>query len=471
MKNIIKYTFVLLLIAGISSGCENFLTPSVDQNKPTETAIGNVQDLQSTVYGVYDDLNKVELYGRDYMVSLEVQGDNAFSNGNSGRFDSDTDAINYTVNSGYALGVWEQFYQAIATANVAINADLESSTEVDHWKGQAYAARAFSHMNLLMAFGQQYVNGGDASKGVPYVTTYNNNENFYPSRTAIAEVKTKIEEDLNTAIDLLDADREHKATQLDYWGTKALQTRFYLYTEQYQKVVSPAEEIINSGNFGIVGPNNLEAEWRSGSGPVSLFELAFTSTDRLGTDNIARIYRPTNYGDVEVTPDLYNAHASDDVRLDLYGKPGDIVVSDGAPQELAGYRIIDKYTDEQGSDNVRVIRYAEVVLNYAEALVNGASGQMTAKEAIDMIADKRYENGSPYTTVTVDDVLKERRLELAMEGHRFYDLARTGRDITAGGSVGLQDAPIPYGDYRYALPIPDNEINANSNVTQNKGYK
>src|SRR5699024_9164288 len=108
------------------------------------------------------------------------------------------------------------------------------------------------------------------------------------------------------------------------------------------------------------------------------FELAFTSTDRLGTDNIARIYRPTNYGDVEVTPELYNAYASDHVRLSLY-------------QDFDGsYRMMDKYSDGLGSDNVRVIRYAEVVLNYAEALANGASGQMNAVDALNMIADKRY---------------------------------------------------------------------------------
>src|SRR5699024_10620171 len=158
------------------------------------------------------------------------------------------------------------------------------------------------HLNLLMAFGQQYVDGSDL--GVPYVTEVANSDNiadFNMSRLPVAEVQTKIEEDLNTALSLLNPN-EVEGTQLGYWGTLALQTRFYLYTKQYDKVIAPAEELINSGQFGIVGPNNYEAAWKSGSGPVSLFELAFTSTDRLGTDNIARIYRPTNYGDVEVTP-------------------------------------------------------------------------------------------------------------------------------------------------------------------------
>src|SRR5699024_3010711 len=79
--------------------------------------------------------------------------------------------------------------------------------------------------------------------------------------------------DLNKAISLLDHEKS-ESTQLGYWGTLALQTRFYLYTKQYDKVIAPAEEIMNSGQFGIVGPNNYESAWKSGSGPVSLFELA-----------------------------------------------------------------------------------------------------------------------------------------------------------------------------------------------------
>src|SRR5699024_753971 len=168
MKNIIKYLLVLLVVAGISTGGDNFLTPSVDQNKPTETATQSVADVEHTVSGTDDERNNVDLYGRDDTVSQEVQGANAFSNGNSGRFDSETEALTYAVNSGYAQGVWRYFYQAITGANLAIHAELDataSAAAVDHWKGQAHAVRAFSHLNLLMAFGQQYVDGSDL--GVP----------------------------------------------------------------------------------------------------------------------------------------------------------------------------------------------------------------------------------------------------------------------------------------------------------------
>jgi hypothetical protein len=87
------------------------------------------------------------------------------------------------------------------------------------------------------------------------------------------------------------------------------------------------------------------------------------------------------------------------------------------------------------------------------------------------LTDNRYDGASPYTApVTVDDVLAERRLELAMEGHRLYDLMRTGRDLASGDGSSYRTQSIPYGNYLLALPIPDAEIRANSNVTQNEGY-
>lgn len=461
MKNITKYLVVLLLIAGISSGCDEFLSPSVDQNKPTETAVQNVSDLEAVIYGAYDDLNEVELYGREFYVSGDVMSDNAFSNGNSGRF-IDQDGFQFTVNSGYVSDVWEFFYQAIADANLGIHADLETSTEVDHFKGQAYAVRAFSHFNLLLAFGQQYVDGGDQGNGIPYMLEYKTadeaeEEDFIPGRDAIDDVWANIESDLDEAVNRLDPESQ-VATELDYWAARALQTRYYLYTEQYDQVVSIAEEIIDSGEFEITTAGNLVDTWESGEGPQSLFELAFTTTDRFGTDNIARIYRPSNYGDVEVSDDLYDAHQEDDVRLDLYESDDGI------------HRMMSKYSDELGSDNVRLIRYAEVVLNYAEALAQGAGGQMTAEQALAMLTDNRYEDGSPYSTIDVENVWHERRLELAMEGHRLYDLLRTGRDIPVGDSGSYRTEVIPYGSYLGALPVPDSEVRANSNVTQNEGY-
>src|SRR5690625_5368612 len=90
-----------------------------------------------------------------------------------------------------------------------------------------------------------------------------------------------------------------------------------------------------------------------------------------------------------------------------------------------------KYRDELGTDNVRIIRYAEVLLNKAEALVkrNNAGDR---EEALSIINELSAERGSSrvYSEATPENVLAERRLELAMEGQRLFDLARQDRKST-----------------------------------------
>lgn len=466
MKNIFNYTLVLLLLAGIfATGCENILEPSVDQEKLTEEAIETQDDLQAFVYGAHDILNRTALFGRDFYVSPEVMSDNAWSNENSGRFVNQRD-FNFPVTHGYPALAWSNFYQAISNANIVINSGFEGGAQTDHIIGQAYALRAFSHMNLLLAFGQQYVDGGDAAHGVPYVTTYNEGE-LYPPRAPIATVWDNIGADFQTAVNMMDSSFDSDVSTISYYAVRALQSRFNLYTEDFDAAIAAADEVINSGEFVLVPAGSFVDSWAAGTGPSSIFELAFTDTDRLGTDNIARILRDSNYGDVEITQDLYDAYSEDDVRRDLIT----------ADLDNDRYRMTNKYVDELGTDNVRLVRYAEVLLNKAEALSRRNQGTDRI-EALTIINDLSAERGNgiaTYTEGSLENVLAERRLELAMEGHRLYDLARNGLDIpnpaTPAGFVRFNDGDdLPFGDYRYALPIPNAEMNANPNMVQNSGY-
>lgn len=464
MKNILIYPIALLFAAGFVMSCDNILEPSVDQEIPTETAIENVGDLNAVVLGIHDELNEFELFGRDFYVSPEVMSDNAWSNENSGRFINQRD-FNFPITHSYPAAVWNNFYVAIAGANIAINAELEESgPDVDHAKGQAYALRGFSHMNLLLAFGQQFVEGGDPAHGIPYVTSYADEENQYPHRDSIQEVWENIIDDLNSAENLLNQD-QFDPTLMNYYAVKGLQSRLYLYTEDYDAAIAAADAVIDSGNFALVSADDLVSRWASGSGPNSLFELAFTDTDRLATDNIARIYLDSNYGDVEITADLYHAYEEDDVRRELLSDEGE-----------GRFRMTGKYRDELGTDNVRIIRYAEVLLNKAEALAKRNNAGDRA-EALSIINELSAERGSSrvYSEATPENVLAERRLELAMEGQRLFDLARHGLDvrnvdIPSGYNRFNNGEDLPYGDYRYALPIPNAELNANGNMDQNVGY-
>jgi len=110
------------------------------------------------------------------------------------------------------------------------------------------------------------------------------------------------------------------------------------------------------------------------------------------------------------------------------------------------------------------------LLNKAEALAK-TGGAAAALTIINQIATSR--GGTTYATGSLDNVLAERRLELAMEGHRLFDLARNGKAIALFGAI--RNVPgfatsLPSGNYRFALPIPQAEMDANSNMVQNSGY-
>ncbi len=115
-----------------------------------------------------------------------------------------------------------------------------------------------------------------------------------------------------------------------------------------------------------------------------------------------------------------------------------------------------------------MIRYEEVILNYAEALFRINAADPNALTQLNLIPTNR--GAVAYTAINEDNILLERRRELCFEGFRFDDLARTGRNIPLVDPVRQTHGGPVYGSYNFAFPIPTNEINANSNMVQNIGY-
>lgn len=454
MRYLNKIIIVLLLVAG-NVACSDFLSPSIEQNKVTGESVNTESDLAGLMIGAYNHLTDVNYFGRDFIVNGEARTDNAFSNGNSGRF-TESSFLTYTDTD--VEDLWQDGYQAISNANIIINSDVPSSPQVDYIKGQAYGLRAMVHMDLLTTYGQAYVEGSD--KGIPYVTTYNEDD-LYPSRGSVQETWDKIGADFQEALSLMDTELDGANTSLTYYGVRALQARYFLTIGENESAAEAAKGVIDNGGYQLASAADYESAWATDGNNNTIFELAFSTSDRLSFDNLARIYQNTSYGDIEVTEQLYNLYEPGDVRLDLYETYQD---EDG--NDI--YRIVGKYPLTTGEDNIRVIRYAEVILTYAEAEAR-LGNTAEAKIYLDMITSNR--NASDYTVASIENILLERRKELAMEGHRFYDLMRTGQRIVRDVDIrNNYDLTVPYGDYRLAYPIPKSELDANTNLKQNKGY-
>ena len=406
-------------------------------------------------------MTQAAYYGRDLIIFNEVRSDNCFSNGNSGRFITPA-AMTLGNNEAYVTDTWTQMYAVIASANIIIGAqDIEGDAAViDHIKGQAYAIRALTHFDLLKLFGQQHVTGGNQNLGIPYIKEYKGS-NLLPARNTVAEVKTAINADLDEALTLMDAALNDDTKQsITTDAVNALKARVAIYFKDWAVAKTACEAVINStAGFQIIEAAAFDGIWDTDSPVNSIFELAFSNTDNQNIDGLQYIYRGAQYGDIEATANLRDLFEANDVRGTISGMIG-----------LEGTKIrnLGKYPSLLYSDDIFLIRYEEVVLMYAEALFELNNADPNALTWLNKIPEKR--NATLYTEATKANIMLERRKELAFEGFRFDDLARTGSNIPLVDAIKQTHGGPTYGSYKYAFPIPLAELNANSAMVQNFGY-
>ncbi len=455
MINTIKssiYLMALIFLSAITSCTTEDLNPSLEQDKTVKGNIVTVEDLEGVLNGAYDRMTVVNYYGRDFIINNEVRTDNVFANGHSGRFQTES---SFLYNANYGGGVWVPGYQAIASANLVIGTDVGTLTGeaayARHLQGEAYAIRALVHFDILRNHGEQHTGG---TLGIPYVTEFLG-ENQQPSRDAIDKNRTMILQDLQTAFDMMsddyfDASKEH----MSKYTAKALESKVDIYFGMWNEAKATSELVINSGLYSIIPADQYVASFAQDGAGNSIFELAFSDLDNAGINGLGFIYRGDAYGDIQVLPNVLNLYEAGDVRADILGLENDKLRNMGKYPELNGY------------DNVPVIRYEEVLLNYAEALFE-TGGDAVAE--LNKLTAMR--GASAYSApITKDDILNERRKELIFEGFRYDDLLRTGKDIEKKEVEQNITATIPYGDFRLAFPIPQAEMDANSNMVQNTGF-
>jgi starch-binding outer membrane protein, SusD/RagB family len=451
----ISLVFVLLFTACSDSNLEPVLT----NDKDIAIGINNIEDLQGLANGMHDRLTLTTCYGRNMQIYGEVRSDNCFANGNSGRFVPEAQMI---VNPDNSNGPWEAMYTVIASANIIIQQDLNLISgdvqKMNQIAGQAYIARAMAHFDLLRLYGQQHAGG---TLGIPYIKSYRGRE-ITPARSAVEENKKAIFEDIETGLGLMTEANNPKTKQFISTGTAlALKARVALYFKEWEKAKSAAQTIVNSGKFEIVDASNFVNSWKTKNNANSIFELASSTTDNLGINGLQNIYRGATYGDIEVLNDLASIFDEGDVR----NSPAMIGIETIAGKQRL--RNFGKYPTADFSDNIALMRFEEIILILAEAKIE--LGESDALEVLNRIPAKRGAN--LYTEATKANVLLERRKELCFEGFRFDDLARTGSDIPLVDQYRQTHGGPKYGSFKYAFPIPTVEMNANSNMVQNEGYK
>ena len=472
MKKIFLGLAAIAAIGSLSS-CKDFLVEEPVLKQSNELTLSTYDGLNSAGAALCYYFQSADWYDGQFVLQSELRAGNAKnpkSESGSGRYRTDTQ-WNYTAESTSSL--WSYAYYTISWANNIIN-NLEGKTsndvtqqQIDNLMAEALFIRALCHFDLVITYAQPYTHEPN-SLGVPVVLV---TENGQPARNTVKEVYDQIVADLLEAEGLISADYtrsgcDDPAAVVSKSAIQALLSRVYLYMGEWQKSANYATTVINSGKFSLLSGDDYVKMFSATTAPKGgeiIFEL-FGSQKNGGWDGSGWTHIPyiTNRGDegsadVCATKDLFDLYEDGDVRQKFFDLSN-------------GDYFMTKFHGKEGgvprATNMPILRLSEMYLNRAEAISNGASiSGASARGDLEAVASKR---GA--TVPAQFNTFDERRKELMFEGHIVYDYARCKKSLKRTDFDDVNNKDIEFPNYKWAMPIPKREMNANPNMEQNPGY-
>jgi hypothetical protein len=468
-----KVLWLAVMIATLVSCKKSFLEIDPPTSVPPEEAFKTEADLLVAVRGMYAGLRTGisigatsyagDAFGRTIPVLGDVMADNGYQTSPNGNRYTQYNNYTFVVTDANVLGMWGSMYSVILRANNILGSTLPESANVKSYKGEAYAVRALCYFTLVRYFARPYTDDPN-NLGVPIITAYN--PDYKPERSKIADVYALIHSDLNQAFTSIT--QFTNSSQFSKNAAKALQAKVYLTMGDMANAKAAALEVINSNEFKLVSAADYVAYWNDPGirkdKIETLFEVSSDAINNLGNDALSYMYSQAGgYGDFLVSTDLYALFGANDVRLGLYPQ-GNRVGTPGI--------FINKYPSiSNDRSDTKVLRLSEMYLIAAEASV--ATNETDARNYVNEITSRRGANAIASTGAQLyEDIITERRKELAFEGDRYTDLQRLKRDVVRSTNYPLAARSIPYSNYRRVLPIPQAEVDANTNIKsqQNVGY-
>lgn len=438
----------LLLSTLFAPSCESFLDVEPRESISDQVTITDRISSETAINGVYSALAAGGYYGQTFQSIGYLAGDNIEWTGSQSQVQ---EFINHRVNpeNSTIAGAWVSIYSTINRANNVL-AKVPEVTDPSFTNalrnrilGEAFAIRGLAYFDLARTFG-----------GVPIITgpTLSPSDNRGISRATQLEVFNQALADFNEAENLLpDVLHRHRITKKT---VLALKSRLYLYQKNFEEAAFFATQVLDDRNYQLVTPYSAFFANNARGTEESIFEVFYNGTTEI--NNHRNQWQPQNNGGTR-------QWAPNAALISLLNNP-----------EIGGNRNVLINRDNQGrwygnlyyrlpgSDPSFVLRVAEVYLIRAEAraYLGDVSGALE-----DLNAVRRRAGLANFTTANVDDALlaieNERRVEFALEPHRWFDLVRTGR---ASEVLNVTET------FRYVMPIPIDQLLADEALTQNAGY-
>lgn len=469
-----KKYFLIPILSGLlfTVSCTDQLDRVPVDSLVEATAFQTVGDLENGITGALGNLNP------DNMVAFNaIFTDNCRIGINNGG--QQLALLSQQLNSnGGDQGLWVDRYNVINGLNrvlAAADAVTPGQGETARYndvRGMALALRAYLHLELLSYYGFDMLDG--SALGVVYqnfVATEQTGE-----RNTTAEVFTEIENDLAAASSLITSTDVNFPTADFITFTRA---RAALYSGNYPTAVSLAGSLI--AKYPLANATQYAAMF---GGDADATEVIWKFDNVQGANNSVAgnfIFTGTGGDFIEASTELRNAYSAGDIRRDIA-----LAASTAAsPFNVGDSWTINKYppnADANYINDFKIMRVSEMYLVRAEA--NARQSAFT-QAASDVRAVRTARSSSVVTPVytslneAMQDIVDERRLELCFEGHRYLDLKRTKDLFNVGitrdaADVGYTNNNFPSSvsatDNRFIFPLPDAEVNANTEITQAPGY-
>ncbi len=514
MKKI--YLSLMLLGAVAFTSCDMDTKPwsSLDE----DTAISTTSDLRKFRNQIYNNLRSCTSGAWMYLTDIQMDEFNGLIiNGNQL---GEISKGNITTSDTDILGCWSGGYAMIANCNSLIeHADKllaqEGTSDADkvainRYKGEAQFMRAYMYFWLADHFCQSYTQtdpNKDAS-GMPIVTEYNptGDASKYPGRSTLAKTFELVENDLNSALEKLQAfeasgqkvEAESKAdayTYLTSYAVEALQARVALVKGDWQTARDKAVSVIESGKFSLATMKNYAKMWSDDTSTETILQPIQSPTELGGTyanvfqdkSGTSAYYLP-NYGALSI-------YGEGDVRFDtFFSEYGNLTVEGSQYpayvfNKYPGNTALRTSSDNNFANMSKVFRISEMYLIAAEADARLNNTQEGSKYLNDFCAMRiqGYKSQTYSADNLLSTTLEEREKEFIGEGFRWSDIRREGKGFkrvsdfpSETGLDYLNSIMVTLGrnisyaadDHRLTWPIPKTEIDSNPQLKgqQNPGY-
>ncbi len=452
--------------AALTVSCSDFLNIRQEATMPSSGLdYSKTDNIFLPVSAAYASMRLSEGRAQCYVGVMEIASDDADKGSTEadgptvGQFDNFT----YGPDNGNVEAMWNFFYDISSAANYAIESmDLfqkaitseQGLMQVEQCRGEAKIIRAYAYFNLVRLFGT-----------VPIIDkTMSSSELASMSASSADKVYEFIYKDLDDAIAVVPESFTDYKGRYNKYTAMALKAKVALYRKDWDEAARLADLVIASGKFSLMSrfkdAFNVENEY----GSESLMEVGSSDLGQTNGDVMPLCYYGFMQGPRGNKEPFqgWGYKVPSQALIDFFDARGDVNNGKVYVPCNTNTRSYNAYALDH---NMRLIRYADVLLMFAEAMTQGASVTPTSGyTALMALTEVRNRAGLAPVAATLENIYDERRAELALEENRFFDLVRWGKAAEVLGPLGFKSGK----NELFPIPAPQRELNPN--LPQTPGY-